>query len=338
MNLSDNIIIRPGYAVIYRHDTDAITSVAEMRFQDAGLSVEIVTPPCDNLDGVMALRRINLPNLSENAYAYACRGDFEGFSPDDTAASISEFISIALDVTNPLKGHYRYTPERQHLSRFPKQLQNACMSMPSCCCDDDENSECDNSASSDISTRDDDVALLISDKSSEDILNIIGRLIKTYALKEHTIAPIDRLLEVARSKIVIASTSPSPVKVSKRLEITFPGFDGMKLMLSPKMRVVYSLFLRHPRGIFMNSLDDYLQEVKDLIDKVAPKGKYGLGDYTANRLCMPKSEDMNQMISKINRIISNQIHPASGLDGLYRISGNKGDVYKIEIASQTIFE
>lgn len=103
------------------------------------------------------------------------------------------------------------------------------------------------------------------------------------------------------------------------------------------MRVVYSLFLRHPQGIFMNSLDDYLQEVIDLIKKIAPGGKYGLDRNTALRLCEPKSSDMNQMISKINHVVSSQINRNSGLDDLYRITGSKGNVYKITMASQTKF-
>ena len=46
---------------------------------------------------------------------------------------------------------------------------------------------------------------------------------------------------------------------------------------------------------------------------------------------------MNQMISKINRIIKAQILPMSGMDMLYRITGERGEKYKIEMAEQTTF-
>lgn len=330
MSIFDNLNIEPGYAAFFH--SGALTEnvlFAESGLERNGFTVQRWFPHSDELNNTIVIRRINLPNIDEKAFIYL-KWDID---VDD--ATIHDFCEAALDIQDPRKGHLHFVreeePRRRAKFRRGLGLQNRTHSILTDDDDDDDNlvSEAD---------REDEIALQIASKSSKDILDIISKLIKTYALKEHTIAPINELLEAAKSKMVIAHTTPSSIKVNNRLEVTLPEFDNMKFGFSPKMRVVYALFLRHPEGIFLGSLETYRHEVIDLVKIVAPQGRYGLDANSAIVLSENNSDDMNQMISKINRIVKTQIHPMSGMDIFYRITGERGEKYKILMANQTTFK
>ena len=329
MNIFDNIDIEPGYAAFFH--SGALTEnvlFAENGLERNGFTVQRCFPHSDELNNTIVIRRINLPNIDEKAFIYL-KWDT---GVDD--ATIHDFCEAALDILDMRKGHLHFVREEEPRMRAKFRRRLGLLNRSHCFLTDDDDDE-DNQVSE--SDREDEIALQIASKSSKDILDIISKLIKTYALKEHTIAPINELLEAAKSKMVIAHTTTSSIKVNNRLEVTLPEFDNMKLSFSPKMRVVYALFLRHPEGIFLKSLESYKHEVIDLVKIVAPYGKYGLDEKSAIILSENNSADMNQMISKINRIIKAQILPMSGMDMLYRITGERGEKYKIEMAEQTTF-
>lgn len=334
MSVFDKLNIEPGYAVIYGM-IDNANIFTKAQLKESGFTVQEQNAPSEELRDVIVIRRINFPNLHEEAYIYMFKDDLMAGAVKETLA---DFCETALNVQDSRIGHLHFIREEEPRIRARHRRERGILSIkPALFVDDDDDFE-DDEIELNEADCDDLMAMQIAAKTSEDILDIISKLIKTYALKEHTFAPIDQLLEATKSKVVIANTAPSTIKVNRYLEVFLPGFENMMFNFSPKMRVVYSLFLRHPQGIFMNSLDDYLQEVIDLIKKVAPGGKYGLDRNTALKLCEPKSCDMNQMISKVNHIVSSQINRNSGLDDHYRITGSKGEVYKIRMAHQTKFE
>lgn len=333
MSVFDKLNIKPGIAVIYGM-MDVANEFTKARLTKNGFTVQECNPPSDELRDVIVIRRINLPNLHEEAYIYMFKEDLMSGAVKETLA---DFCEAALNVQDPRIGHLHFIRAEEPRIRARHLRERGLLSIKPALFVDDEDFD-DDEIELNEADRDDILAMQIASKSSEDLLDIISKLIKAFALKEQSFAPIDQLLDAAKSKMVITPITPSTIRVNRQLEVSLPEFDGMKFGFSPKMRVVYSLFLRHPQGIFMNSLDDYLQEVIDLIKKVAPGGKYGLDRNTALRLCEPKSSDMNQMISKINHVVSSQIHRNSFLDDLYRITGSKGEVYKIGMAHQTKFE
>lgn len=328
MRIFDNIDIEPGYAAFFHRG--ALTEdvlVAEEELSRNGFTVQRWLAHCDELADTIVIRRINLPNIDEKAYIYL------KWDAGVDNATIHDFCKAALDIQDPGKGHLHFVREEEPRRRA-KLTGEGLLRMHSLIDTDDDD---DDDSPVTESDREDEIAIQIASKSSSDILDIISKLIKTYALKEHTFAPIDQLLEATKSKMVIARTSPSSIAVNDRLEVTLPEFDNMKLRFSPKMRVVYALFLRHPEGISLKNLEWYKHEVIDLVKIVAPHGKYGLDEKSAVILSENNSDDMNQMISKINRIIKTQILPLSGMDRLYRITGERGEKYKIEMAEQTTF-
>lgn len=335
MNIFENIDIKPGYAVIYRVTMDHTHAAVIQQLEANGFTVEHGDAPCEELQDTIVIRRINLSNIDEKAYIYIKWKDIDyGYISE----IIGDFCNTALDIRNPRKGHLHFVREEEPRLRAKFSHGLGLLSRThSFLTDDDDDDYDDDDNQVSEADREDEIALQIASKSSEDILDIISKLIKTYALKEHTIAPIKDLLEVTKSKIVIAHTTPSTIRVSKRLGVTLPDFDNLKLKFSPKMRVVYALFLRHPEGIFLKSIGSYKMEVIDLIKIVAPGAKNGLDVNSAKVLCDPSSNDLMQMISKINRIIKTQILPMSGMDMLYRITGERGEKYKIEMAEQTTF-
>lgn len=330
MSIFDNLNIEPGYAVIYHHVMDYTHLFVKSQLEANGFTVQECLPPCDELNNSIVIRRINLPNLNDEAYIYMFWNDFDDATINEAVDSLCK---KAFDIQDPQKGHLQFIREAKTGIRSKLKHEGGLVrNMSSLITEDDDEDEIDEAE------REDNFAVLIATKSTKELFDMIGKLIKHYALTEHTVAPIDKLLEAIKSKMIITHTTPSPIYVNKKLEVFLPGFDNMEFGLSPRQSVVYSLFLRHPKGIFMNSLDDYLQEVIDLIEKAAPGGKYRLNKDSAMNLCQPKSDAMNEVISDINKIISCKLNPCSELDKLYRITGSRGDAYKIEMANQTTFE
>ena len=304
---------------------------AENELERNGFTLQRCSSHCDELDDTIVIRRINFPNLGEKAYIYIKWKDINyGYLSE----IIADFCEAALDILDPRKGHLHFVREEEPRRRAKFRRGLGLLNCSHSFLSDDDDDE-DNQVSE--ADREDEIALQIASKSAKDILDIIRSLIKTYVLKEHSFAPIEALLEATKSKMIISYITPSAIKVNNRLEVTLPEFDNMKFGFSPKMRVVYALFLRHPEGIFLGSLETYRHEVTDLIKIVAPNGRYGLDGKSATVLCENNSDDMNQMISKINRIIKNQILPRSGIDMFYRITGERGEKYKILMAEQTTF-
>ncbi len=331
MNIFDNIDIEPGYAVIYRFVMEHTHVAVIQELEANGFTVVHSDAPCEELQDTIVIRRISLVNLDEKAYIYIKWKDIDyGYLPQ----IIGDFCEAALDILDMRKGHLHFVREEEPRLRAKFRRGLGLLNRTHSILTDDDDDD-DNQVSE--ADREDEIALQIASKSAKDILDIIRSLIKTYVLKEHSFAPIEALLEATKSKMIISYITPSAIKVNNRLEVTLPEFDNMKFGFSPKMRVVYALFLRHPEGIFLNSLETYRHEVSDLIKIVAPHGRYGLDGNSATVMCENNSDDMNQMISKINRIVKNQIHPMSGMDMFYRITGERGEKYKILMAEQTTF-
>lgn len=333
MNVFDKLNIEPGYAMIFHDVTDYTYEFAKFQLEKNGFTVQDGYSDSDELREVIVIRRINLPNIGKNAYIYISMKDFDA---SDAREAIDDFCETALNVQDPREGHLHFIREEEPRIRSLHSRERGVKCMRPLLFVDDNDDE-DDDEEIDEAEREDIIAMQMAAKSSNDINEIISRLIQIYALKEHTFTPIDHLFEATMNKMVIATAKRSTIRVNRRLEVFLPEYDNMKFGFSTKMRIVYSLFLRHPKGIFMNSLDDYLQEVIDLIKKAAPGERLGLGKETAKKLCEPNSEEMNRMISKINHVISCHIHPNSLKADSYRIIGSRGNVYKIEMANQTTF-
>lgn len=328
MNVFDKLNIEPGYAVIYGM-IDIANQFTKAQLKKNGFTVQELNPPFKELLNVIVIRRINLPNLHKEAYIYLFKEDFRRGAEKETLA---DFCETALNVYDPRIGHLHFIPGEEPRIRRQHINERGLMSIvPALYADDDFH---DDEIEIDEAEREDILALKIASKSSADLTDIIGKLIRSFAFKEHSLAPIDELLEATKSKMVISPVPPSSIIVNRNLEVFLPEFDNMKFGFSTKMRVVYSLFLRHPEGVFMNNLDDYLYEVIDLIKKAAPGERLGLNKETAKKLCEPNSEEMNLMISCINHVISCQILPNWMADS-YRIIGGRGNRYKIKMANQT---
>lgn len=333
MNVFDKLNIEPGYAMIFHDITDYTYEFAKFQLEKNGFTVQDGYSDCDELRGIIVIRRINLSNIEKNAYIYICLKDFDA---SDVNVAIDDFCETALNVQDPREGHLHFIREEEPRIRSLHSRERGVKCIRPLLIIDDYD-DVDDDEEIDEAEREDVIAMQMAAKSSNDINDIISRLIQIYALKEHTFAPIDHLLEAILNKMVISTDKQSTIRVNRRLEVFLPEYDNMKFGFSTKMRIVYSLFLRHPKGIFMNSLDDYLHEVIDLIKKAAPGEKLGLSKETAKTLCEPDSEEMNRMISRINHVISCQLHPNSLKADSYRIVGSRGNVYKIPMANHAIF-
>lgn len=342
-DISKHINLEPGIAGFFLPEGDSQYDILVETVSCAlcynGFTVRKFKPPTPQLANVVAIRRINLCNLDKNAYCYASLDYFR--HPDESLLkSVDKFVHEALKVIDPVQGDIELEP--LYIQDFICRCASSLSFQENTIKESRRVDEClpvSQQSSEGRIFREEETTVLESEQSSEEILKSIEKLVQSYVLKEHSTARISEIIESFKNRIVVTTQKPSRIEVSENLNICLPDFDGMELNFTPKMRAVYCLFLRHPDGIYLKSLNDYLHEMTDLLLK-ASKGKYGMDQTTAKMLCDPDDgdfRDMYSMISKINRVIGNQIQEFSGLTDLYRITGRRSERYKIEIAPRATF-
>lgn len=195
MKILDDLNIEPGYAVIHRRCMDHTHVFAKSQLEANGFTVEERMPPCEELEDTIVIRRINLPNLNEKAYIYLL---WEYLQKGDVNTLIDDFCETALNIQDPRYGHLHFIREEEPRLRAKHRYERGMLSIvPALYADEDFD---DDEVEIDEADREDLLAMQIASKTSEDLLDIISKLIKTYAIKEHSFAPIDQLLEAAKAR------------------------------------------------------------------------------------------------------------------------------------------
>lgn len=110
MKILDDLNIEPGYAVIFRIDMDYYYIFAKSQLEANGFTVKEYIAPCEELEDMIVIRRINLPNLNKKAYIYLLWEDIE---KGDVITLINDFCEAALNINDPRQGHLRFIREEE---------------------------------------------------------------------------------------------------------------------------------------------------------------------------------------------------------------------------------
>ena len=151
-----------------------------------------------------------------------------------------------------------------------------------------------------------------------------------------------RINEVRRrgvSAYVLEQMINKPEKISRLVitsdySILLPDYNDMEIYMTPLVKAVYLLFLRHPEGIIFKHLMDYRDELKDIYKKV--KGKRGI--FTLNKsidaVTDPTKNSINEKCARIREAFVTKFDER--LAKHYIITGERGEPKRITLSQDMI--
>ena len=120
--------------------------------------------------------------------------------------------------------------------------------------------------------------------------------------------------------------------IMKRL--FFVDLGGLELLLNPKEKAVYLLFLNHTDGIQISHLPDYKEELEQLYRQFSNQSDLDLINRSIAVLINPLENNSNEVISRINRKIKNAV--GDSLYDFYCIKGERGEKKMIKLDREMI--
>ncbi|GEM_PF-2422068 len=163
-------------------------------------------------------------------------------------------------------------------------------------------------------------------KEKEELAKQIASLVRLYILKYGTVDN-DKIAGLLQGKMVLRDDKLSSLVVNKDCRVVLPDYNEMELDLGgPLHTSLYILFLRHPEGIVIKNISDYIAELEDIYTMVAPNFN------TAPVHKLEETDRVTQSISKINRVVKSVL-PVGNVAEQYSIRGARSKPYAIPLAA-----
>lgn len=119
------------------------------------------------------------------------------------------------------------------------------------------------------------------------------------------------------------------IVITDDYRILLPDRDNTEIIMTPLVKTVFILFLRHPEGISFKAMPDYEQELYNIYLHVGRRSDIDAIRQSVNRLVDPFDNALNISRSRISRSLSNYFQ-GSKL-GQYIISGRQGEKKRIAL-------
>lgn len=136
--------------------------------------------------------------------------------------------------------------------------------------------------------------IILKMRTADVCADCMQRLQQNLSLPEihHALA----IMESLRMKMLYAqnfrqTSAPSKIVIRRGGRIYLPDYGNMEIKLPALEKSLYILFLRHPEGIYISSLNEYKQELYDIYTKISTRGMM---------------EDMRKRIDEMTNILRDQ--------------------------------
>lgn len=267
--------------------------------------------------GALAARCINLGSIGQYGIIYneINQGDEYEFNrllshlTDTSQMTFKPITDISVEVEESEDGNQRTVRSIYGGGKFKAAME---MAMIDAVDDEKPNEE--------------EITLAEQESRREEILGNIRSLI----LLETTATgamPVQKLGEMTNGKLLISSDKPSRLTVTDKLEIILPDYDNLEIPMSPLNKSLYLLFLRHGKGIKLNNIGNYQDELANLYNKIVPNKEQKLVDDAIKRMLDPADDNISDMLVKIRRCFLARILDEKSASP-YFIAGREGCAWK----------
>lgn len=174
-------------------------------------------------------------------------------------------------------------------------------------------------------------ALANAENQRAQYLAIIGQLVLNYVSLTHSDPKplLGDSLSTA-SPLIFSSQELSPLVIDKDLRLRLPLYQDAEIKLHPLSKALYILFLHHPEGIELRSIDQYRDELEQIYDIIMPGRDIDAGQDIIDNVVNPLSGTLLQNLSRIKRFFKTVIMDDE-LAANYYITGRRGEAYGISL-------
>jgi hypothetical protein len=142
------------------------------------------------------------------------------------------------------------------------------------------------------------------------------------------------IMESLRMKMLFAqnfrqSSQPSRMVIQRGGRIYLPDYGNLEIKFPTMEKAIYFLFLRHPEGIFISSLNEYKQELYDIYSRISSRGMMEDMRQRIDDLTNVLREQASVKISRIKRAFTDAV--GQSLADHYIIQGDNAERKLIKI-------
>jgi hypothetical protein len=137
--------------------------------------------------------------------------------------------------------------------------------------------------------------IILKMRTADVCVNCMQRLEQSLSLPEihHALA----VMESLRMKMLFAqnfrqSSPPSQMLIRRNGRIYLPDYGNLEIKMPALEKALYILFLQHPEGIYISTLNEYRRELYDIYSRISNRGLI---------------EDMRKRIDEMTNILRDQV-------------------------------
>ena len=145
---------------------------------------------------------------------------------------------------------------------------------------------------------------------------------------------VTRLEQLGIGKHILQQLISSPGEISRMVitrdyRIILPDYNNMEIEMTPLVKAVYFLFLRHPEGIIFKNLDNYRNEFIDIYQQIKGERLNFRMVMSVGRITNPTNNSINEKVARIREAFFTRFDKR--LATHYVIHGNRGEAKRIPL-------
>lgn len=170
-----------------------------------------------------------------------------------------------------------------------------------------------------------------AERMRNQFLVVIGQLVLNYVSLTHD-DPRQLLGETLAGTmpLIFAPQELSSLQFDGNLSLFLPQYKNAEIRLHPLSKAIYILFLLHPEGIELRSIDRYRDELEQIYDIVMPNRDIDAGRDIIDNVLNPATGTLQQNLSRIKRFFRTVIMDDE-VAAKYYITGHRGAPYGIAL-------
>ncbi len=150
---------------------------------------------------------------------------------------------------------------------------------------------------------------------------------------------VNRLRQCGVNEMVLRSLLNPQLKLSRmqvaaRGRILLPGYGNMEIKMSPLVKSIYFLFLRHPEGIVFKSLPDYRQELYGIYTHLTGRSSNEAVMQSIADVTNPCKNSINEKCARIREAFVREFDDR--LAEYYYVTGNRGEAKRVRLPGNMV--
>lgn len=140
------------------------------------------------------------------------------------------------------------------------------------------------------------------------------------------------------SKALRSNEILSRLVITEQLRLILPDYNNKEIIMTPKAKALYLLFLRHPEGLYLKNLPDYKDQLRRIYGRLARRDDKQAIDQAIDTLILSISGDADTQRSRIKMAVNTAFADQICCDygKWYIINGSRGGIMKIDLPQDKI--